>query len=91
MRIGWGEYYRPEEADQDLGDSVQWHARLQFIEAVDENSSIKDLMLDDTYPLFTLLVININHLAIGKKAQLILEGWTLRMPSKPSFHGKQSS
>ena len=76
MRLGWGEYFRPETADQDLSDFVQWHARLQFIEAAEEVSSISNATINDIYPRFLLLVEDVANFKVGKKRIYIPNGWS---------------
>ena len=75
MRIGWGEYFRPELVEQYHGATVNWHARLQFLEAIEEIRPIRESTLIDVYPQFMMLLSDINELASGKNATFIPEGW----------------
>jgi hypothetical protein len=74
-RIGWGEFYHPETVGYDYGEAVRWHARLQFVEAIEAFFSLRGVIFDDIYPQFILLIQDILSLASGERTVFIPNNW----------------
>lgn len=74
LRIGWGEYFRPSDEITEISDAVKWHARLQFVEALESKYALKDLVIDDNYRLFYLLADDV--LNKSREPSLIPKGWS---------------
>lgn len=78
LRLGWGEFYRPDDYDKDEDESVKWHARLQLLDAYDDRFALKELLFDDVYMYFHILVKDIYYLHKGMKTTFIPESYSAK-------------
>lgn len=78
LRLGWGEFYRPDTYDKDGNEAVKWHARLQFLEAIDDGFPLKELLFDDVYVYFHLIVKDAYYLYKGEAVSFIPKDYSAK-------------